>query len=219
MMMRRWLILCAAALVAVSSASVCDLRPMRLTVEHLADALVNPGVDLPRFSWMLEAKSGTKSMETVQHRVMVASDESQLVNKPDIWDSGWVTTGRNNTIDFASAAPLNLPDASTIYWQVQSATLDSAGKPLPCQMSAVQTFRTGVKDWSQAQWLCQSNSQPDDCSLYNLNGSNAAPLFRTEFDLAKQYAGKKVKHATAFVSGLGHYKLFVNGQVSRLQVQ
>ena len=28
----------------------------------------------------------------------------------------------------------------------------------------------------------------------------------------KAYAGKKIEHAVAFVSGLGHYQLFVNGQ-------
>jgi hypothetical protein len=202
----------AVLLGAAASDNTCNLVPIHLTVEHLDDALINPGVDLPRFSWELVAPSGTKSANTVQHRVMVASS-AQAMGKPDIWNSGWKETGRNNTIDFASLSPLNLPEASTLYWQAQSAIVDESGKMVPCMESSVHTFRTGVKDWAKAQWLCQSNKQPaDDCALYDLSGSNAAPLFRTEFDLAKKYSDKKVVRATAFVTGLGHYKLWVNGE-------
>jgi hypothetical protein len=191
----------------------CLLKPVHLTVEHLEQALVDPGIDLPRFSWELEAPVGVKNANTVQHRVRVATNRAKLAAKADIWDSGWVETYRNHTIDFSSEMPLDLPEASTLYWQAQSATLDSAGKPLPCQKSEVQTFRTGVKDWAEAQWLCKSNDPPvDDCALYNTNGSNAAPLFRAEFEIAQRYPGKTVKSATAFASGLGHYNLYVNGK-------
>jgi alpha-L-rhamnosidase len=188
------------------------LNPVHLTVEHLEQALVDPGVDLPRFSWELEAPVGIKNANTTQHRVRVATDPAKL-QTADIWDSGWVATSRAHTIDFSSDSPLDLPEASTIYWQAQSAIADESGELVPCMQSSVHTFRTGVKDWAKAQWLCKNNAPPvDDCALYSTNGSNAAPLFRAEFEIAQNYPGKTIKSAKAFVSGLGHYNLYVNGQ-------
>jgi alpha-L-rhamnosidase len=130
----------------------------------------------------------------------------------DVWDSGWVATLRNHSIDFAPSKPLNLPEASTIYWQAQTAISDDS-KMVPCAMSPVASFRTGLRDWGEAQWICKSNDLPKDaCSLYAIDGSNSAPLFRAEFDLAAQFPGRHVTSAQAYVSGMGHYNLYVNGE-------
>lgn len=104
------------------------------------------------------------------------------------------------------------------FWKVRTWSEDESVS----DWSEPASFITGLfsaDDWGGARWI-GSEEIPDSLLLVpgihgsgnNLPGELAkkrtvVPYFRKEFR-----ADKKVKQALAFVSGLGHYELYVNGE-------
>lgn len=74
-----------------------------------------------------------------------------------------------------------------------------------CLSAVTEPAAAPEKDWS-AQWIREDKAPYADEEAFF--GDDPAPLLRREFDTG----GRKVKSATAHVTGLGYYELYLNGK-------
>lgn len=180
--------------------AVAGIKPSNLRCE----SAVNPfGIDIehPVLSWTLEpARSGLHNLTQTAYQVLAASSEDALrANRADLWDSGKVTSKESLQIPYAGAA---LRSGARAYWKVR--VWD--GHDRPSRYSRPASWETGIlspADWT-AQWIEPGksgvNESPDPFA------EHPAPLLRKEFS-----AQKTVRSARAYVTGLGYYELYLNG--------
>jgi alpha-L-rhamnosidase len=154
--------------------------------------LVNPpGIDIPqpRFSWYISGnRRGTYQSA---YRILVSDKKKTLSDgSGNIWDSGKVPSDKIINIIYQGTP---LKSDQTYYWSVCVWNQDVEQSP----WSKPAVFHTGLlneSDW-EANWIASA-----DTSL-------EAPLFRKEFEI-----GKQIKNAYVYVTGLGYYELYLNGE-------
>lgn len=146
---------------------------------------------------------------------LLVSDELALLDrdKGTIWDTRKVESDQSLHIPFDGNA---LEPGETYYWKVR--VWDKNGTE--SDWSKTGRFVTGLFseiDWKGAQWI-QHEDMHDSLVLvpgvhpWGKNVKSIAlrkpviPLFRKEFS-----AGKTIRAAYLFISGLGHYKAYING--------
>lgn len=188
-------LLCCLALGGCEKADV--------TVTNLrTEMLSNPeGIDTatPRLSWELTCDA--KDVRQTGYRVIVASTKEKLGSgEGDVWDSGEVQS--DQSVYIAYGGP-QLTSRQQLYWKVKVQT--NRGES---QWSDGATWSMGLLqpgDW-KAQWVGHS-ALPDD----NLTGKTQVPAryLRREFRTADSSA---VSRATLYISGLGLYEAFIDGQ-------
>ncbi|MYJ35580.1 MAG: Bacterial alpha-L-rhamnosidase [Acidimicrobiaceae bacterium] len=170
-----------------------------LKCEYRVDPL---GLDerSPRFSWRIQATDRSQSQTAYRtvdrdqyqsaYRVLVSSSRAGLdAEVGDKWDSGKVASDANNGIAY-TGAPLR--SGEQCWWKVQ--TWDRDGRPGTDSPPAA--FEMGLlepTDWA-ASWI---SAAPEV----------SAPLLRTETTLSD-----RPTKARCYVSGLGYYELYINGQ-------
>lgn len=161
------------------------------------------------------------------YRILVASSAEKLKqNTGDLWDSGKVDSGQSHLIPYAGK---ELKSEMPCFWKVM--IWDNEGEP--SAWSAPAMWSMGLldeKEW-QAKWIGCSNQPPalevepgtkrptrsikdmpaDEWHAY-ITAEQAecelpARYVRREFEISKEVA-----RATAYLSGLGFYELFVNGR-------
>ena len=193
----------------------------QVTVDHLrCEYSENPlGVETtaPRLSWQLQ--SAQRSQGQTAYRVLVADSREKLqAGQGTLWDSGKQTTDQSLLVPYAGKP---LSPSRSYFWKVM--VWDKAGRA--SAWSPVAHWRMGLPttaDWGQAQWIAlekmdparrvypavefgntleSQHSRPD-----LVTAKNALPQFRKAISIQKP-----IKSATVFVSGLGHFELFVNG--------
>ncbi|MDR1861058.1 MAG: glycoside hydrolase family 78 protein [Bacteroidales bacterium] len=157
------------------------------------------GIDClqPRLSWQIE--SPERGVVQKARRIIVASSPEKLAaDEGDIWDSGKVKSSASVFVPYGGTA---LESRKTYFWKVQVLTNKGAGWSAPAQWSMGLLT---PDDW-QAKWTGLEQAFPDDVTA----GATrlAARYFRKEFD-----AKEKPAKATLYISGLGLYKLYLNGQ-------
>jgi len=182
--------------VTAEGVSVTDLR---------CEYLVNPqGIDVvkPRLSWVLCSK--TRGQSQTGYQILVASGKKSLTkNKADLWDSGKVLSGQSIQIEYKGT---KLQSGQDCYWKVR--VWNKNGKASGWSRAAFWTMGLLKAEEWKAKWI-QSTKSPCESaepakqikSLYPL------PIFRKEFEV-----GKRIRGAKVFVSGMGHYELFLNGR-------
>lgn len=165
------------------------------------EMLENPaGIDKldPRLSWNLS--SPLRNVEQTAYQVWVAADEKDLDNnKKLIWNSGKVNSSHSLHISY-KGKPLQA--GKKYYWKVMAYTNKGAStwsKPAYWVMGLLQKT-----DW-KAKWIGYDKASPWD-SMTKWSRLSARYL-RKEF---KTETG--IKRATVFLSGMGLYELYVNGQ-------
>ncbi len=153
----------------------------------------NPlGIDIqkPRLSWQIVSSENNFTQSAYEIKVT-----DQAPNGKIIWSSGKVNSDKS--IDIVYEGPA-LKSAQRVYWQVR--IWDSKNKAT--SWSAPAFWEMGIlqpDDW-KAEWIGQPNET-------EMKGSKPAPFFRKDFVI-----GKKVKSARVYVTSLGLYQLFLNGQ-------
>jgi alpha-L-rhamnosidase len=175
----------------------------------------NPvGIDSkPHFSWILH--SGERNQFQSAYYLLL-SDDSLLLNKNigNIWDTRKVKSEQSINVLYDGVA---LEPGKEYFWKVR--VWDKEGEA--SEWSYKASFVTALfdrKDWSGAQWIGYEEIpdslilvpgvEPWDKDVKNLALQRArVPLFRKEFDIKRD-----IKSAYLFVSGLGHYKAYINGQ-------
>ncbi len=166
-----------------SSVAVKDLR-----TEYLHDP---DGIDMahPRFSWIIG--SAQRGVSQRGYEILVATELSDLSpGKADMWDSQQVTSDKSVNVVYNGK---KLESDKTYYWTIRVKDPNNQWS----DWSRAAIFHTGLlnkSDW-QGEWI----GAPDT--------TISSPLLRKEFNL-----GKKVKSAHVFISGLGYYELYLDGE-------
>ena len=167
---------------------------------------------IPDFSWIL--KSDKREQAQTAYQIIVGSD-SEITKKyiGDIWDSGKIMSDESVWISFRGHP---LQPGKKYFWRVR--VWDGNNKP--ARWSTTGEFVTGLfdkNDWNGAKWigyeeipdslLLVPGVHGDGNSLGNVaKKRTTVPYFRKEFSLKK-----KIARALVFVSGLGQYELYING--------
>ena len=167
---------------------------------------------VPVFSWIIS--SPLRGQEQKAWQIIVSSGNEKIKkNKGDIWDSGKTISAASAWITYSGP---KLDPGKKYFWKVRAWN----GNDEPSTWSNAGEFLTGLfdrQDWKGAEWIGYEEI-PDSLLLIpgvHGDGDNLGnvaknrttiPLFRKEFSL-----GKKISHASVFVSGLGQYELYING--------
>lgn len=185
-----------------------DIKVARLSCSYRDNPI---GIDFvsPALSWKLQS-SGHNVMQSA-YQILVASTSAQLnQNVGDIWDTKKVTSAQSIQIPYKGA---KLLAAKTYYWKVR--VWDGFGKASAWSNTAFwQMGLLTTQDWKGAKWIAfekladsNVNVLPTDGKKDKYNANNILPMFRKDFAVSKS-----IKKATAFVSGLGHFEMSLNGQ-------
>ncbi|MVT11853.1 family 78 glycoside hydrolase catalytic domain [Chitinophaga sp. ysch24] len=164
--------------------------------------LTNPqGIDVvtPRLSW--EITGDVRNVAQQSYQVLVASSIQKLAaDQGDIWNSGKVASSNSVHVTYAGKA---LGSGQQYYWKVKVWTTQGESK-----WSAPAQWSMGLlkpANW-QAKWIGTDTSFTWDDAA-NKFSRLSARYYRKAFQVRK-----KIRRATAYVSGPGLYELYVNGQ-------
>ena len=181
----------------ITSCSTVQFDVDNLKCEHK----INPvGVDIanPRFSWMME--SGRRGAKQTAYRIIVASTKENCEqNVGDIWDSKKVVSEKSNQIFFAGK---ELKSNSKYFWKVKVWNEEN----VECT-SKINYWISGLfneSDW-EAKWIGLNKDVGDDDSG-DVHTKLTARMLRHEFKVEKE-----IQSATAFISGLGLFEFYING--------
>jgi alpha-L-rhamnosidase len=205
---------------------LCTLlvQAQQLAVTTLrCESRTNPlGVDAatPRLSWQLQSKQ--QNVLQTAYRILVADDEALLKkNIGNVWDSKQIKLSASIQVAYAGK---KLQSAKKYYWKVQ--VWDN--KSNISAWSAVAYWQMGISQmdnlasankrngWGNAKWIAydEINDTAVIAPHVHMSGKkawgprkNILPVLRKEFAVAK-----KIKQATLFISGLGHFEVSMNGK-------
>lgn len=191
------------------------VQAQQLTVTSLrCESRSNPlGVEAsqPKLSWQLQ--SSQQNILQTSHRILVADDEALLKkNIGNVWDSKQIKSSASIQVAYVGKA---LQSGKKYFWKVQ--VWDNKGNT--SAWSSIAYWQMGLlqtKDWSNAKWI--GYEEINDTAIIaphvHQSGKKAwgprkdiLPVLRKEFAVAK-----KIKQATVFICGLGHFELSINGK-------
>lgn len=166
----------------------CELRQNPLGIE-------SPN---PRLSWQLTAPGAIGQYQTA-YRILVASTPGKLqANQGDVWDSGKVISWQSVQVPYKGK---KLRAQKRYYWKVK---IWDRYK-LVSVWSKAGFWSMGLDKW-QAHWIGLKTHTSVKDSLEFLY---AARYLRKDFRLQPH---KKIKQATAYISGLGFFDFYLNGK-------
>ncbi|MDZ7608311.1 MAG: family 78 glycoside hydrolase catalytic domain [Cyclobacteriaceae bacterium] len=183
------------------------LVPAQLTCEYLK----NPGVvDVanPRFAWINTAPDGTRGQKQTAWQVRVATSVGSLAS-PDLWDSGKTESDESIRVQYKGKP---LVSGQECWWQVR--VWDKDGNPTA--WSEPGFWRMGLLDKSdwKAKWIGapwqgeEALPKPAGApSAHPEEFGPPAPMLRKVVSITKE-----IQKATAFVTGLGYFEFYVNGE-------
>lgn len=160
----------------------------------------------PRLKW--EISSDGKNILQTAYRIIVSDRREDLERGiGNLWDSRKISSDASIQVPYAGTPLLS---AKIYYWKVM--VWDNQGDsawsdPANWQMGLLQKA-----DWKGAHWIGYRSMPAEDRILPATTGvthrlaTDTLPLMRKDFNLAGQ-----VKRATIFISGLGQFALYLNG--------
>ncbi|NMF33309.1 family 78 glycoside hydrolase catalytic domain [Flammeovirga yaeyamensis] len=150
-------------------------------------------VEQPRLTWKINSEK--YNVKQTAYEIKAAASLSNLKeNKNLLWNSGKVTSERSVNVVYKGE---QLNSSDRVYWQVR--IWDNQGKatgwsaPSFWEMGLIKT-----SDWKQ-DWISMSEEKSDN--------SLPCQYYRNEFKVSK-----KVQSARVYVTSLGLYQLFINGE-------
>lgn len=166
----------------------------------------------PVFSWIIT--SGIRGASQTAYQIILDLDAGALKSEAGcIWNTGKMLSSESVRINYSGP---QLKPKTIYFWKVR--IWDNNNRP--SEWSNTASFITGLfnkEDWNDAQWIGYEEI-PDSMILVpgihkgiKIEGDIATkrtviPYFRKEISLKK-----KIDEAIVFVSGLGHYELYING--------
>lgn len=194
-MLKKRNILSLLWLLCISTAHAQQLRSLRCEMRNDPEGI---DVTQPRLSW--EITSEQRNVQQTAYHIIVASSEEKLKkNEGDLWNSGKVASSQSIHISY-NGKPLQ--SRASAYWKVRVWT--NKGES---EWSAGAHWSIGLlkaADWT-AQWIGMDKAFPWD-SVTQFSRLSAR-YYRKEFNARKQ-----VQQAKVYVSGLGLYELYINGE-------
>ena len=165
-------------------------------VKLVCEYKTNPlGIDIvtPRLSWQL-VSTGKDLMQSA-YELRVSSSIAKLNSNKLIWATGKVNSSQSVNIEYDGTA---LKSMQRVYWQVR--VWDNKNKV--SRWSKPAYWEMGILEpelWT-ASWITMKDEK-------NADGSWPAQYYRNEFSITK-----KISSARIYVSSLGLYQLFLNGE-------
>ena len=195
----------------------CPVPGQNVQVNNLrCNSFKSPlGIDSkpPVFSWQISSKQNGFIQSACQ--LYVSDNYATLKNRSASgWNSGKIKTDQSINISYAGKT---LSAARKYYWRVKVWDKNNQG-----YRSIIDSFTTALftkDDWGKAKWIGYDELAdsmrvvpgvhfPGAKSLGNkAMQRSVVPLFRKKFSVTK-----KIKNATAFITGLGQYEFMLNGK-------
>ncbi|HEK86063.1 MAG TPA: alpha-L-rhamnosidase [Candidatus Aminicenantes bacterium] len=181
--------------------------PYDLRVEYLK---CPPALDIPRPRFFWKMKSDLRGDYQTAYQIIVAS-EREIAEKEigDFWDSEKVISQASTHIPYAGEELLS---CQKYFWRVR--WWNSSGQVSP--YSEVAVFGTGFMGLSKfrANWISMADPESFLAEKTILLGQEEAPNIQYKaIYLRKEFScrGRAIR-ATAYISGLGYYELYLNGR-------
>ena len=161
----------------------------------------------PRLGWVNQAEEGDRGQFQSAYQIRVAGAVDRLSN-PDLWDSGKVMSRQSSRVEYQGKA---LQSRQGCWWQVR--VWDKDGKV--SEWSRPAFWRMGLlrpSDW-KAQWIGAPWQGEEPLPRPEYPGKKIeefgppAPMLRKAVRLDKE-----IEEAVAYVTGLGYFEFYVNGQ-------
>ena len=204
------LLLCLGITTSLVTASI---TPTQLRCEYLKNPQVIDVLN-PRLSWVNTAGPGVRGQYQTAYQVRVASSMQLLDdNKPDIWDSEKITSDQSILVKYDGK---ELESRKDYWWQVRVWDRDGnvSGWSEPAFWSmGLLTAKEWMALWVGAPW---QGEEPLPKPVFRRQGTNSgenqtpapppAPLLRKSIRIEKEIAS-----ARAYVTGLGFFELYING--------
>jgi alpha-L-rhamnosidase len=204
------------AFISLFFLSLCSIKPdTSLSISQLkCSGLENPvGTGMvPDFSWILS--DNKRGQIQTAYQIVVGSDRETIKNLTGpIWDSGKILSEETAWIQYKGP---QLDCGKEYFWRVRVWDKDDKSS----KWSKTGKFVTGLftqKDWDNARWI-GFEEIPDSLLLVpGVHGSGdnlgniakkrtTVPYFRKDFSI-----DKRISRAFVFISGLGQYELYING--------
>lgn len=201
--------LISVCLLGIFSKAAANISPSHLTCEYLRDPAVID-VSNPRLSWINSATDNERGQYQTAWEIRIAGSLDQLKEgKADLWESGKIMSDQSINVRY-NGEPLK--SRQECYWQVR--VWDKDG--IVSGWSEPGFWRMGLLNGSEwkASWIGAPWQGEEALPKPSNPGAKLpeilpppAPMFRKEFR-----AGKKIKSAVAFVTGLGYFEFYANGK-------
>lgn len=152
----------------------------------------------PRFSWQI--RSALSDVVQLSYQIQVAGSEKELKKEQNLlWDSGVVESDLSVLIPYAGE---KLQSRNAYFWRVKVIT--NKGETAWSSTGHWSMAILDHAEW-QAQWIGEDSlSNPEETVKENTR--LAARYLRKPFT-----AGKQVKRAMLYISGLGNFEAYLNG--------
>ncbi|HSL86945.1 MAG TPA: alpha-L-rhamnosidase N-terminal domain-containing protein, partial [Bacteroidales bacterium] len=209
--MKKFIYALVSILFLFASRSEAGISPTKLKCENLHNPQV---VDVikPRLSWVNIAGEGERGQVQSAWEIRAAGTKEKLLNgEADLWNRGKVNTNQSVNVIYGGRALTSRQDC---WWQVR--TWDKNGKV--SEWSEPAFWSMGLLDpgewkakWIGAPW---QGEEPIPDPVRNENRQMVlkempppAPLLRKKINI-----NKEIKDARAYVTGLGYFEFYVNGE-------
>ena len=157
----------------------------------------NPmGIDVtkPRLSWQLVSEE--KNVSQLAYEIRVAYNANDLKKKSKlIWSSGKIESDKSVNIEYEG---IDLKSMEKAYWQVR--IWDNNGKTSDWSKPSFWEMGILEADAWKASWITIVGEP-------KVKGSKPVHYYRNEFS-----SSKTIKSARVYVTSLGLYQLFLNGE-------
>lgn len=174
-----------------------QIRLQNLKLENLNNPV---GIDIlnPRFSWQIQSE--LQNVNQTAYQIMVADSPEKLKSGNSLtWNSGRVESDNSIHIEYAG---ILLQSQTDYYWKVKVWT--NKGEATSGEATWSMAF-TNTNEW-KATWIGLDSLTNAEDSIVNQTRL-AARYLRKEFLLSNA-----IKRARLYISGLGLYECFINGQ-------
>lgn len=215
--MKRSVILSIAFAILLYPLAEASITPTGLRCEYLENP---PVVDVlvPRLSWVNIAEEGARGQVQTAWEIRVASSKEGLLNnQADLWTSGKVMSGQSVNVRY-DGKPLS--SRQDCWWQVRTwdreGSVSEWSEPAFWGMGLLNPGEWQAR-WIGAPWQGEDplpdpprrrfRPQADDEEpAPEREWPPPAPLLRKAFSIDKEVA-----EARAYVTGLGYFEFYVNG--------
>jgi len=196
-----WLMSALGWVVVVSSTSA-ELHVVGMRCEYQQEPLAVEST-APRLSWAVTSDSpGARGESLSAWQIRVASSSEGVTGADaDLWDSGKVLSSESLNIPYGG---LPLKSRQRCYWSVK--IWDQEGRESPWSPPTCWTMGLlEAADW-QGTWIAPRDRTPLHVDRDRLD-LPPPRHFRHDFQIRRP-----VRRAIAYVSALGNYRLYLNGQ-------
>ena len=191
------LLLCLTTLTATAAKE--KKPPVRVTdlrTEHLQHPM-SIDTATPRLGWRIEADVNDVVQKSY-HLIVATTPEKAEALEGDLWD----TTAESSQSQWIRYAGKELRSNTPCFWRVRITTNHGETAWSPVAMWNVGLLTES--DW-KGRWIGLSKAMPWDEETEHSRLS--ARYLRHQFELSKE-----VRRATLYISGLGMYEAYINGQ-------